>query len=218
MTNRKLRDATDMAGLGYDDRGLLPVIAQDATTGSVLMVAWANLEALRASAETGELHFWSRSRGALWKKGETSGNVLRLRSLYADCDLDTVLALVDPTGPACHTGETTCFGDVEESGNALAELWDAIEERSRTRPEGSYTARLLRDENLRFKKLGEETTELVAALARGQEERVSQEAADLLYHLLVTLHGAGVGLDDVMAVLSARRRRQGPNAEAPGDQ
>jgi phosphoribosyl-ATP pyrophosphohydrolase/phosphoribosyl-AMP cyclohydrolase len=110
MTDRTLHDAADLDGLAWDSRGLVPVVAQDARSGQVLMVAWAHREALEASLDTGEMHFWSRSREELWRKGETSGNVLRVRSLHADCDADTVLARVDPTGPACHTGELACFG------------------------------------------------------------------------------------------------------------
>jgi phosphoribosyl-ATP pyrophosphohydrolase/phosphoribosyl-AMP cyclohydrolase len=172
------------------------------------MVAWANHEALERSFQTGELHFWSRSRGELWKKGETSGNLLELRSLHADCDGDTVLARVRPTGPACHPGETTCFGEMDGApgAGAIAALWAVIDERARTPSEGSYTTRLLGDENLRLKKLGEETAELIAALARGQAERVPEEAADLLYHMLVALRGAGVELDSALRVLADRRR------------
>jgi phosphoribosyl-ATP pyrophosphohydrolase/phosphoribosyl-AMP cyclohydrolase len=173
------------------------------------MVAWANREALARSLATGELHFWSRSRGELWRKGETSGNVLELRSLHADCDGDTVLALVRPTGPACHTGEATCFGAdaaPASGGGALDRLWAVIDERARTRPEGSYTTRLLDDENLRLKKLGEENAELVAALAKGDSGRIPEEAADLLYHLLVALRGSGSSLAAVTTSLEARRR------------
>lgn len=211
LTDRRLRIPADLAGLRFDPLGLLPVVAQDAATGRALMVAWANQEALTRSLATGELHFWSRSRGALWRKGETSGNVLKLRSLHADCDADTVLALVDPTGPACHTGEETCFGELGGGPGAapdaaLGALWWVIDERARTRPEGSYTTRLLGDENLRLKKLGEETAELVTALARADLERIPEEAADLLYHTLVALRGAGVHLGAVLAALEARRR------------
>ena len=208
MTDRTLRGAADLASLRFDEQGLLPVVAQDADAGRVLMVAWANRDALATSLATGDLHFWSRSRGQLWRKGETSGNVLRLRSLHADCDGDTVLALVSPTGPACHTGETTCFGELGGPGGAevIADLWAVIDERARTLPEGSYTTRLLGDENLRLKKLGEETAELVAALARGQTDRVPEEAADLLYHLLVALRGADVELSAALETLGARRR------------
>ena len=208
MTDRSLRDAADLDGLGYDERGLVPVVAQDLAARSVLMVAWANRDALARTLESGELHFWSRSRGTLWKKGETSGNVLTLRSLHADCDGDTVLALVVPSGPACHTGESTCFGELPGTApaSAIYDLWAVIDERARTLPEGSYTTRLLGDENLRLKKLGEETAELVTALARAEGDRIPEEAADLVYHLLVALRGSEIDLSAVLAVLAARRR------------
>jgi phosphoribosyl-ATP pyrophosphohydrolase/phosphoribosyl-AMP cyclohydrolase len=208
VTDRTLRGPADLASLRFDERGLVPVVAQDADSGRVLMVAWANHDALEQSFRTGEMHFWSRSRGQLWKKGETSGNVLELRSLHADCDGDTVLARVRPTGPACHTGEPTCFGELGGTlgADVISDLWAVIDERARTLPEKSYTTKLLGDENLRLKKLGEETTELVAALARGQTDRVPEEAADLLYHLLVAVRGAGAELAAVLAALDARRR------------
>jgi phosphoribosyl-ATP pyrophosphohydrolase/phosphoribosyl-AMP cyclohydrolase len=206
MTDRTLRTPADLDALRFDEEGRVPVVAQDASGARVLMVAWANRDALVKTLATGELHFYSRSRGQLWKKGETSGNVLKVRSLHADCDGDTLLALVDPTGPACHTGEATCFGRLEGGAEAIAELWTVIEARARTRPEGSYTTRLLGDENLRLKKLGEETAELVAALARADDARVREEAADLLYHLLVALRGADVPLAAVATALQARRR------------
>ncbi len=209
MTDRGLASADDLDALSYGENGLLPVVAQDARDGRVLMVAWANRHALERSLATREMHFWSRSRGALWRKGETSGNVLELVSLHADCDADVVLARVRPTGPACHTGEATCFGEGAEPqglGAVLSALDDTLAERARARPEGSYTVRLLEDENLRLKKLGEETAELVAALARGDAERGREEAADLLYHVLAALRGSGVGLDEVAVALRARRR------------
>lgn len=204
MTDRRLHSAADLDALRFDGRELLPVVAQDASSGRVLMVAWANKLALVKSLETGELHFWSRSREALWKKGETSGNVLEVRSLHADCDADTVLALVDPTGPACHTGEASCFG--ADATGVLDGLWSVIEERARTLPEGSYTTKLLRDENLRLKKLGEETAELIVALARGDGGRVPEEAADLIYHMLAALKASGVELGAVLDALDGRRR------------
>ena len=205
MTDRQLAAPADLDALDFDDRGLLPVVAQDAATGRVLMVAWADREALARSLDTGEMHFWSRSRRELWRKGETSGNVLRVRSLHADCDSDTVLARVDPTGPACHTGEESCFGEGAEPDDVLGRLGEVIDARAAEMPEGSYTTRLLSDENLRLKKLGEETAELVTALARGEEGRASEEAADLLYHLLVALRGVGVDVPTVLRVLHERR-------------
>ena len=217
MTDRALRSPKDFASLRFDAQGLVPVVAQDARGGAVLMVAWADRDALERTLASGEMHFWSRSRKASWKKGETSGNVLRLRSLHADCDGDTVLALVEPTGPACHTGEATCFGAAAQpaasaasagpgASAALDALWAVIDERARTRPEGSYTTKLLGDENLRLKKLGEETAELVAGLARGDRARIPEEAADLIYHLLAALRGADVQLAAVVAALESRRR------------
>ncbi len=194
MNDRALGNADDLEGLSYGEDGLVLVVAQDARDGRVLMVAWANQHALERSLATREMHFWSRSRSQLWKKGETSGNVLRVVSLHADCDGDAVLARVHPTGPACHTGDPTCFGegaDPEGLGAVLVALDATMAGRARARPERSYTVRLLDDENLRLKKLGEETAELVAALARGDGERTREEAADLLYHLLAALRAAG---------------------------
>ena len=174
------------------------------------MLAYANREALEASLSSGEMHFWSRSRDTLWRKGETSGNTLQVRSLHADCDGDAVLALVVPTGPACHTGESTCFGEdsaptgPEATGDALTRLAATIEARAADRPEGSYTTRLLEDRNLRLKKLGEETAELVAALATGDVEQAVEEAADVLYHVLVALRAEGATFADVAAELARR--------------
>jgi phosphoribosyl-ATP pyrophosphohydrolase/phosphoribosyl-AMP cyclohydrolase len=207
MTDRVLRDPSDLDGLAFDDAGLVPVVAQDVDAGTVLMLAWANRTALERSLATGEMHFWSRSRGELWRKGATSGNVLRVRSLHADCDGDAVLARVAPTGPACHTNEATCFGDgTEPAVDALRELDIVVRERAETLPEGSYTTRLLTDENLRMKKLGEETAELVLAAARGETERVAEEGADLVYHLIVALRAAGSSWEDVGKALARRRR------------
>jgi phosphoribosyl-AMP cyclohydrolase / phosphoribosyl-ATP pyrophosphohydrolase len=209
VTDRTLRTPRDLEGLAFDERGLVPVVAQDAGSGRVLMVAWANRRALEEAMGSGFMHYWSRSRNELWKKGATSGNLQRVRSLHADCDSDTVLARVEPAGPACHTGEATCFGAVASEppapSHVLEELRDVIRERARERPEGSYTTRLLEDENLRLKKLGEETVELVTALVR-RETRASQEAADLLYHLLVALEGAGIPWEEVIGELERRRR------------
>jgi phosphoribosyl-ATP pyrophosphohydrolase/phosphoribosyl-AMP cyclohydrolase len=205
MTDRTLRTKADLDTLDFAKHtGLVPVVAQDAADGRVLMVAWATRQALETTLETGEMHFWSRSRGALWKKGETSGNVLAAVSLHADCDGDAVLARVCPAGPACHTGEATCFGEGAEP--ALAALDATLAARQAERPEGSYTVRLLGDENLRLKKLGEETAELVTALAKGDAERIAEEAADLVYHVLAALRGAGVPLAAVLEALERRRR------------
>jgi len=205
-TSRRLECTADLDALDFTKMdGLVPVVAQDVDTGAVLMVAFASREALDASVDTGEMHFWSRSREALWRKGETSGNVLAVVSLHGDCDADTVLALVRPTGPACHTGETTCFGaGAEPVEGTLARLDATLEERAVERPEGSYTVKLLDDRNLRMKKLGEETAELVAALATSDGARATEEVADVIYHALVALRAEGIGLDAVLAELEKR--------------
>lgn len=203
LTDRTLRTSQDLDGVDFaKSDGLLPMIAQDARTGAVLMMAYTNREAAERTLETGKAWFWSRSRQSLWMKGESSGNTLAVVSLHADCDGDTLLALVEPAGPACHTGETTCFGQgaapatpstAATAQGILAELDAVLAQRAAERPAGSYTVKLLEDENLRLKKLGEETAELVAALAKGDTERAPEEAADLLYHLLVALRGSGLG-------------------------
>jgi phosphoribosyl-ATP pyrophosphohydrolase/phosphoribosyl-AMP cyclohydrolase len=211
MTDRTLRVTAGLDNLAFAKHtGLVPVVAQDAFDGRILMVAWATREALERSLARGEMHFWSRSRGALWRKGETSGNTLRVVSLHADCDGDAVLARVRPAGPACHTGEATCFGEgampegLGAADGVLATLDATLAQRQAERPQGSYTVRLLDDENLRLKKLGEETAELVAALAKGDSQRAREEAADLLYHTLVALRAAGVTWSDASAALHAR--------------
>lgn len=204
-TDRGIRESADLEGVAFDANGLVPVVSQDAASGAVLMVAWANREALEHSLETGQMHFWSRSRGELWRKGETSGNTLALVSLHADCDGDTLLARVTPAGPACHTGDATCFGANATPGetHVLGALARVIRARNRERPEGSYTTRLLEDGNLRLKKLGEELAEVVAALARGDGD-ATEEAADLVYHLMVALEAGGTGWDEVEEILARR--------------
>lgn len=206
-TDRRIRSAEDVDAIAFpDDDGLVPMIAQDAGTGAVLMLAWANRDAVVATLESGQAHFWSRSRGELWRKGATSGNTLALVSLHADCDGDTLLARVRPAGPACHTGEPTCFGAgiALGAGATLQRLDRTLADRAAARPEGSYTVRLLNDVNLRLKKLGEESAELVAALATKDRERAVEEAADLVYHVLVALRAEGIELDDLLDALEDR--------------
>lgn len=188
--------------------GLVPVVVQDHVSGDVLMVAWANEEALRLTAETGLAHFWSRSRQAIWLKGATSGNRLRVHAVRADCDRDTVLLVVDPEGPACHEGTRTCFGaDPATAAGVLGELERVIAQRARERPEGSYTAKLMgKGLDHALKKVGEEATELVLAAKGETDERVADEAADLLFHTMVVLAQRGVRLADVLGVLERRRR------------
>ncbi|MFO0613566.1 MAG: bifunctional phosphoribosyl-AMP cyclohydrolase/phosphoribosyl-ATP diphosphatase HisIE [Polyangiaceae bacterium] len=186
--------------------GTVTVVAQDADTRAVLMVAYADREALERSIATGDLHFRSRTRG-LWRKGETSGHVLRVVSLAADCDHDAILATVRPAGPTCHTGATTCWGEPEPArGAAIAELARTIEARRAEPTPASYTAKLLADRNLRLKKIGEEATELAVALADRDSARAAEEAADVIYHALVALAAEGITLDEVERVLASRRR------------
>lgn len=196
----------------FDERGLAPCVIQDAGTGEVLTLAYVNAEALQRTLETGEMHLWSRSRDELWHKGETSGNVQRVRELRYDCDADAVLALVDPAGPACHTGERTCFhrafagAPAPVTHEALPELERTLRERKSERPEGSYTAELLADPELIGEKVREEADEVARAVAGESDERVAEEAADVLYHLEVAMLSRDVPLARALDVLLARRR------------
>ena len=208
----------------FDEKGLVPCVAQDFASGEVLTLAYANEESLRLTVETGELHFYSRSREEIWRKGETSGNALRLRQLRYDCDGDAVLALVEPSGPACHTGERSCFyrelngsASTDEDARtasgrrappaheALAALERTLRGRAEERPEGSYTVTLLEDPKLIAEKVEEEAEEVGRAAREESDERVAEEAADLLYHLGVLLTSRGVPQSAVMEVLNGRR-------------
>ena len=199
-------------GLVFDASGLLPVIAQDRDSGDVLMLAWANAEAIARTAETGLAHFWSRSRKALWQKGETSGNALRVVEARADCDNDALLLVVEPAGPACHTGTRTCFGETSPTAAGMPfELARVVRERAQAKPEESYTARLLaKGQAAVLKKIGEEATEVVLAAAAESDTRLAEESADLLFHLLVALHQRGVPLSRVMEELRRRRAASQP--------
>lgn len=186
--------------------GLLPCIAQDAHTGEVLTLAYMNAEALARTRETGLMHYWSRSRNKLWKKGEESGHTQEVASLTLDCDGDAILAKVRRHGPACHTGAHTCFHEPHHghAGVVLEDLLHTIDERKRTPGEGSYTAKLLANENHRLKKLPEEAGEVLMAAKDHDRERLAEEAADVLYHLLVILRAENVAWKDVMRVLETR--------------
>jgi phosphoribosyl-AMP cyclohydrolase / phosphoribosyl-ATP pyrophosphohydrolase len=192
----------------FDEKGLVPCVVQDARTGEVLTLAYMNREALERTHASGETWFWSRSREELWHKGETSGNVQRVRELRWDCDADAILALVEPAGPACHTGERTCFhnGELEPvPGEAVAALERTIEQRREERPEGSYTAELLADPGRLGEKVREEAGEVARAAAEEGDERVAAEAADVLYHLGVLLASRGLGFADAFTELNGRR-------------
>jgi len=186
--------------------GLVTVVAQDAASGSVLMVAFADRAAVERTVESGELHLFSRTRGP-WKKGETSGNVLRVDALVPDCDGDAVVARVRPAGPVCHTGSRSCFGEDALMADTMAELDRLIAARAKAPMGGSYTAELLANRNRRLKKLGEEAAELVAACADGNAKEAVDEAADLVYHALVAIRALGMGWDDVRAALARRLRK-----------
>lgn len=199
----------------FDEKGLVPCVVQDARTGEVLSLAYMNEEALERTRATGETHFFSRSRGELWHKGQTSGNVQRVEALRYDCDADALLALVDPAGPACHTGERSCFfrGELEPvAGEALPALERTIVSRRERPPRGSYTAELLADPGRIGAKLREEADEAARAAEGESEQRVTEEAADLLYHLTVLLAARGLSLADPFGVLNARRRSAAPGA------
>jgi phosphoribosyl-ATP pyrophosphohydrolase/phosphoribosyl-AMP cyclohydrolase len=192
----------------FDEKGLVPCVVQDARTGEVLTLAYMNREALERTRASGETWFWSRSRAELWHKGETSGNVQRVRELRWDCDADAVLALVEPAGPACHTGERTCFHNGELApvpAEALAALERTIGRRREERPEGSYTVELLADPGRLGEKVREEADEVARAAAQEGDERVAAEAADVLYHLGVLLASRGLGFADAFAELNGRR-------------
>ncbi|HUG53240.1 MAG TPA: bifunctional phosphoribosyl-AMP cyclohydrolase/phosphoribosyl-ATP diphosphatase HisIE [Vicinamibacteria bacterium] len=190
----------------FDAAGLVPVVVQDHASGDVLMVAWANGAALELTQRTGLAHFWSRRRGGLWKKGETSGHLLHVREVRGDCDGDTLLMVADPQGPACHTGERTCFGsDTPTAAGRIEALARTIALRARTRPEGSYTSRLLgKGLDHTLKKVGEEATEVVLAAKGESDERLAEECADLVFHLLVVLEQRGVRPRAVFDVLRER--------------
>ena len=193
----------------YDERGLVPVVVQDWSSGEVLTLAYANAEAVARTRETGELHLWSRSRDELWHKGATSGNTQAVKALRLDCDGDALLALVEPAGPACHTGERTCFftGEmVQAPHEALPALERTVEQRASERPAGSYVVQLLGDPALAGAKVQEEAEEVVRAVREESDARVDEEAADVLFHLTVLLHGRGHSLAGPQGVLRDRRR------------
>ena len=201
--------AVDSFPIRFDEQGLVPCVMQDARTGEVLTLAYMNEEALARTRDSGEVHFWSRSRGELWRKGETSGNTMRLTALRYDCDEDALLALVVPAGPACHTGERTCFhrGDMEvQAAEALPALERTIADRAAAgETVSSYTAELLADQPLIGAKVREEADEVARAAAEESGERVAEEAADVLYHLAVLLASRGLSLADAETALVKRR-------------
>jgi phosphoribosyl-ATP pyrophosphohydrolase/phosphoribosyl-AMP cyclohydrolase len=199
----------DIKNLKFDERGLIPAIVQDARTREVLTLAYMNEESLVRTIETGQTWFWSRSRNELWHKGETSGNTQTVVALHSDCDNDAIVVLVNPSGPACHTGARSCFDatlENEDLGLLLNNLYELIESRERKRPEGSYTTYLFNNGlDKILKKVGEESAETIIAAKNEDRTRLTAEVADLVYHLLVLLVARGVSLDEIRAELKSRR-------------
>ena len=201
-------------GLKFDEKGLIPAIAQDEGSGEVLMMAYMNREALQKTLDTGYMTYWSRSRNTLWKKGETSGNVQKVKALYYDCDADCLLAKVEQTGAVCHTGKATCFsspiietGEKKAGSKILDELFAVIQDRKANPKEGSYTNKLFEKGMEKIaKKVGEEASEVVIAAMKGDKGEIRYECADLFYHVLVLLAEGGVTLGEVYGELAARRK------------
>ena len=194
----------------FDERGLIPAIVQDAATREVLTLAYMNRESLARTLETKQTWFWSRSRKELWHKGETSGNTQEVVSLALDCDADAIVVLVKPAGPACHTGAVSCFDtgvQPQSLGSLLDQLYELIQSRERERPSGSYTTYLF-EEGLDkiLKKVGEESAETIIAAKNEDDGRLTAEAADLLYHLVVLLVARGISLTDIAQELAQRRK------------
>jgi phosphoribosyl-ATP pyrophosphohydrolase/phosphoribosyl-AMP cyclohydrolase len=211
-------NAINLAEVKFDERGLIPAIVQHATTREVLTLAYMNEESLARTIETQQTWFWSRSRQELWHKGETSGNTQRVVSITLDCDRDAIVVLVEPAGPACHTGARSCFDIPDESddlGFVLDQLYEVIQGRERERPSGSYTTYLF-DEGIDkiLKKLGEESAETIIAAKNEDREQVVSEVSDLLYHLLVLLVARGVSLEEIGKELKKRRQAGGTSERA----
>jgi len=217
--------AARMDEIKWNEQGLIPAVVQDAASKDVLMTAWMNRESLARTLETGETHFWSRSRQELWHKGATSGNVQRVQSIAYDCDGDTLLVQVHPAGPACHTGSYTCFfndlaaGDKPEADASaagsdrfamLGKLETVIAQRDLERPEGSYTTYLFeKGIDKILKKVGEETAEVIIAAKNKDNDELRYEVSDLIFHLMVLLREAKLPLDDVMRELDRRHLKKG---------
>jgi len=210
-----------LSAVRFGADGLVPVVTQESRSGDVLMVAFANRDAVDRTLATGLAHYYSRSRGVLWQKGETSGHVQRVVEVRLDCDGDTILYRVEQTGPACHTGTRTCFSTVlgrtggqadgakeeDPGGHVLSRLASTIASRAADRPQGFYTAELLAQGiGKASQKVGEEAVEVVVAANSEDDERLASEAADLLYHLLVLLQARGVPFDDVLRELESRTK------------
>lgn len=186
---------------------LTPVVVQDVRNNNVLMLAYMNQEALELTKKTGYMHYWSRSRNCIWKKGETSGNFQKCIELMTDCDGDALLARVEQTGVACHTGTYSCFSkEPIQQSDIINQLWKVFEERRKSDSETSYTAKLLKNRNLLLKKVAEESSEVIIAAKDGKRKEIVYEAGDLLYHLMVLLYSEGITMDDIFKELEGRRK------------
>jgi len=195
-------NAPDVASLTFDERGLIVAVAQDRATGTVLMVAYMDREAMARTVESGEAHFWSRSQQALWRKGATSGNVLHVEQIQADCDADALLLSVHPSGPVCHTGQRSCFA---EPATILDQLDATLRDREAQRPAGSYSAKLFDGGRAAIlRKVGEESVEVLLAGAQEGDEALTNEVADLWFHAAVLLRERGLSLTAVLEVLAQR--------------
>ncbi len=190
-----------------NERELKPVVVQDVRNNNVLMLAYMDDEALVLTKKTGYMHYWSRSRDAIWKKGETSGNVQKCIELRTDCDNDAILARVEQTGNACHTGTYSCFSkDPLPSNDIISKLWRVFDERKATQASSSYTVKLMNDRNLLLKKLAEESAEVIMAAKDKDRKQIVYEAGDVLYHLMVLLYSEGISMEEIFGELEGRRK------------
>jgi phosphoribosyl-ATP pyrophosphohydrolase/phosphoribosyl-AMP cyclohydrolase len=190
-----------------EEEGMIPVVVQDVKNNNVLMLAYMNDESIEQTKKTGYMHYWSRSRDALWKKGETSGNVQKVVELMTDCDGDAILARVEQTGVACHTGTYSCFSkEPIPASDVVSDLWRVFDERKASQSESSYTVKLMKNRNLLLKKIAEESSEVIIAAKDKERKEIVYEAGDLLYHLMVLLYSEGISMQDIYKELEGRRK------------
>jgi phosphoribosyl-ATP pyrophosphohydrolase/phosphoribosyl-AMP cyclohydrolase len=193
--------------MGENEEKLIPVIVQDIRNNNVLMLAYANDESIKLTKETGYMHYWSRSRNKIWKKGETSGHFQKVYELRYDCDSDAILARVEQEGPACHTNSYSCFSkEPLRPDDLFAQLWRVFEDRKNNPTPESYTAKLLNDKNKMLKKIGEESSEFLMAVKDKDRKQIIYESGDLLFHMMVVLYDQGITIDEVIRELEGRRK------------
>jgi len=193
--------------LSKEESKLIPVIVQDIRNNNVLMLAYTNDEALELTKKTGYMHYWSRSRNAIWKKGETSGHVQKVYELRYDCDDDAILARVEQEGPACHTNSYSCFSkEPLRPDDIFSQLYRVFEDREKNPTDESYTCKLLKDKNKMLKKIAEEATEIIMAAKDEDRKQIIHESGDLMYHLLVMLYSKRISMDEIVGELQERRK------------